>query len=738
MRSKEYSQNDPLRHLVLNTAKRYFWLPFAVFAIALIAFWGTELLINDRSLEYVLKFSNIDYYFKNNSEWIFFPFVLMAVSVFCGKVMFSFLFSKNESAMHLLTGVSRAALFWSRYCFGLLSALIPSLIPFFALLLKGFSNVDQPIAFSKNTWLILAAFALLILCFYTVSAVAATVSGRSIEFFAVCLAIFFGPIGTILFIIAVLSRFVHGFEYSLLSDKMSQTDILDVANEYSEFCPLLNFSKIFEEYATSGFTVPDAPPLDQSYMASDLVWLSAVSLLFAAAAMLLFRHRRVEFCGKSNKFPVVTVLCGVVISLGVTSVILTWGSKLFALYAAISAALICLLIFVIFDGGFRRIHHGLKTAFPLAAAVLLLVLFAKADLFGYSSKMPSIDEIESVTIQYKGDSRGSFSVSQTMAYGFCSTHIDPENWPSLTTKEDIQKALDIHKLIIEDGSLIKDDGYADSYGDTAVNVFFSMTYKLRDGSELSRSYPVMKLSTLFATLSVDETEAFSQMRYERVKNLFMYGLSSADEADYKELLSDFWFYCTDSMLTEKTLLELTDDEKAELAAAMATDKKNATAEMRYHPDAECVGIIWPVGRMNEEFGSDEYVFDSRDPRICIYATDTNTLAWLKSKGAENAFEADPVITSVTVFHVDHYKHSFFEDHAIDRYFESQSISQAFEAGNYYDAKTITDPVEIRKIMQRARSQYFTDTGNSYALFRVKTKSGAEKTVIKFLCDADAS
>ncbi len=733
MRSKAYSQNNPLRHLVFHTAKRYFWLPIAVFGISLIAFAGSEILSSGTRLGYIQRLSNINYYFKNEHLWRYFPFLLLLISVFCGKTMFSFLFSKKESAMYLLTGVSRRALFCVRYTFGLVSALVPSLISFFVLLLMGYSNVGQPLSFSKNTWLMLASLALLILCFYTVSVVASVVCGRKLEFFAVCLVFFFGPLGVLLFGAAVLSRFLHGFEYSIVSDKMHSAGILDVLNDYSALCPVIGYANAFSEYASSGFSNSELPLLDQSYLISGLAWMAAVSLVLVAAAGFLFKNRKAEFCGKSNKFPAVTAFCGCVIALGITAVILSWTAKLFVLYAVVSVTLIFLLVYFIFDGSIRRMAKGLKTALPLVATVLIFVFFVKADLFGYSSRVPDVDEILSVTVQYKGDYRGSGSMSQSMAHGFYSTHVDEEHWPALTSREDIQNAIDIHKLIIEDGSLIKDDGYRSNYGDTAVNVYYTLTYKLCDGSELSRSYPVMKLSTLYATLSVDRTEAFSQMRYDRMKNLF-YHHHYEDEEKRKEFVSIFDFYCTDNMGAEKMFLILTDEEKAQLTLAIAADKKNATTEMRYHPQEECLGILWPVENRNNSFGTDENIFNITNNRIYIYSTDTNTLSWLETKGLRDVFESKYTVTSVTVYTADHYKNAYWKNRAIDRYFESIQLDQAFLNGAYSSQETVTDPARIDEILQKARSSYFTDTGNRYALITLKKENGIEMTVTKFLAD----
>ncbi|MBQ4316910.1 MAG: hypothetical protein IJC20_01555, partial [Clostridia bacterium] len=116
MKLKAYSRNNPLKHLVSHTVKRYLWLPFVMLALSMAVFVVTELVMDDRRLSSILQFEqNIKYAFQNAGLWKFFPIYLLLSSVFIAYVMFYFVFKKKSSSMMLLTGVSRVELFVSKY-----------------------------------------------------------------------------------------------------------------------------------------------------------------------------------------------------------------------------------------------------------------------------------------------------------------------------------------------------------------------------------------------------------------------------------------------------------------------------------------------------------------------------------------------------------------------------------------------------------------------------------------------
>ena len=43
MKLKAFSQNNPLRHLILSTVKRYFWLPLVMLLLTGVGFLGFEM-----------------------------------------------------------------------------------------------------------------------------------------------------------------------------------------------------------------------------------------------------------------------------------------------------------------------------------------------------------------------------------------------------------------------------------------------------------------------------------------------------------------------------------------------------------------------------------------------------------------------------------------------------------------------------------------------------------------------
>ncbi|MBR4278613.1 MAG: hypothetical protein IKT34_00410, partial [Clostridia bacterium] len=65
MKLKAYSQNNPVKHLVFHTLKRYFWLPLIILVITAIAFIAPEVMRGGSAYSQAFVGSNtVKYFFK--------------------------------------------------------------------------------------------------------------------------------------------------------------------------------------------------------------------------------------------------------------------------------------------------------------------------------------------------------------------------------------------------------------------------------------------------------------------------------------------------------------------------------------------------------------------------------------------------------------------------------------------------------------------------------------------------
>ncbi len=730
MKLKAYSHNNPLKHSILHTVKRYLWLPFVMLFLSMAVFVGSELIMDGRRLSSILRFEqNINYAFKNAEVWGYFPIVLLLSSVFAAYVMFSFLLKKKSSSMLLLTGVSRVGLFASRYIFGLLSALIPTLASFLVLFILGAHNVQISLSLDKKALIIFAMIAAIVICSYTVAVIAICLCGRKLEFLAVCTVFFVGGIAIVSFVGTLGTAFLHGFAYSIRSVEVNSS-LGDMFSKYSWLSLFGIFKDAFNEL---GF---NSQYTDLSIYSARLIWFSLFTLALLPLAVLLFKLRNAEFDGKANANKIVSAVCSILPALALSSLIFIIGGTFLNVIIVLAVfTLLALLFYAFFNGTVRNIFRATKIILPVTAAFAVLVLVLNFDLIGYSKKIPDIDQVESVVVSYKGNHDSSFSGGRSGTnFNIVSSHHSMESLPVLTEKEDIQTAMNIHKKIIADGSMIPSSRLLDNYSDTAVYVDYNIVYKLKNGKKIIRSYPVMKLSTLYSTLEIENTSAYRDCFEDVIKsgNYKPYYHESGELVVNYDRIS---FYASDNMLSDATEVSLTTDEKIKLLNAICSDKLEEPIDEEYHPTEDCLGVLWYYKPSIDGETALEH-----PNYVAVYKNDIHILSFLESKGLSEIFNASYEIKSIKLYSYNYYgEREDIKKMAIDRVYMAYYNYNVFETNPYYNNQynTINDLGEVSKedweeVLNKSYLSYFRDVGNKYAVITLTNANGEERTVTKFI------
>lgn len=724
MKLKAYSQNNPARHLILHTVKRFLWLPVVILIFTGLAFTGMEIINNEPMPIPAIQMpeEKIFYMFHNTEIWFLFPYLIMFTSAFSAYIMFSFLFKSKSAAMMLLTGVSRTTLFFTRYLYGLLSALIPTLLTFSLLLEAGADNVGKHLVLSQNTVIILLMVGLTVIYSYTVSAIAASLCGRKIEFFAVSSVFFFGIQGLMLFINAVCSSYLHGFAYPIREETNLPFTLGDMFDKYSHLSINTIFKDAFKEYSISG--MPFRINADLKIYSSELICLTLATLVLGLIAWIVFKNRKAEFNGKSNANNILSIACTVIFALTVASLPLLGGNTLwYALGSLILFAAVCLAAYAFFNGSYRYMLKALKFALPSVAVICIFGITAYFGMFGYSSKVPKANDVQSVKITYKGDTSDLFVGKQGHGYAnLSSTAINYSSYLTLESEKDIGIAIDIHKMLIEDGSRFVSDTPSENYSDTVVYGDYYIVYQLKDGSEMIRCFSKMKLTSLYKTLKVADTDAFKELNADYIKSKVNYG----DK-----------IYFSDNMLSSYTKPELSQTQLEQLLNAISKDIKGAGFEQLYHPQEECLGVIW-LRANNHLFnleGSKEVFQQLKfESPVFVYKSFTETLNWLESNGFSYLFDNSCTVKSIDIYELDYYARDSMNNYAIDRHFLSKYNSDEYRNSPTTHFIESVPESDFDEILQNGRLQYFTDVGNRYAIITLINKDGEEISTVKFLVD----
>lgn len=734
MKLKAYSHNTPLKHFVLHTVKRYLWLPFVTLVLSAALFVVTELVMENRMISAVGHQNiNVRFAFNNAEMWSMFPIFLILFSLFSAYAMFSFLFKKKSSAMMLLTGISRVDLYLTRYIYGLLSTLLPILASFLTMHVLGASNVNKSFALDKDTFMILSMVALLVICSYTLAVIAAVLCGRKLEFIAVYAVFVVGGIAVLLFVGLLFNAFVHGFAYPIRSEGVN-FEFGNMFDKYSWISPFGIFKDAFEDYAVLGYS---AEYISFDVYSGTLLYFSVFTLALVPLSVWLFKRRNAEFDGKSNAHKVLSAVCSVIPALPLSSLVFaSSGSVLKIIISLAVFALLSTLFYAFFNGTVREIFKSLKFVLPCTAAFAIFVLVLNFDLLRYSKKIPDIDDVESVVVNYKGKYDYSFAGSRSGTNcHIVSSLPSMQSLPVLTSKDDILIAMNIHEKIIEDGSMIPSPQIMENYSDTAVYVDYYIVYKLKNGREIIRSYSVMKLSTLYSTLEIENTSAYR----ECFGNNMMSGNQKPLFDKKGELLVNYdmiTFYASDNMLSSATDIELSNEDKAALLNAIKTDKLNETVEEAYHPTEDCLGVLWlatpnPIG--DATMGNPNY--------IAVYKKDVNILSFLESKGLNEVFNGSYEIKSINLYSYNYYGRDDVKKMSIDRSYMAHYNYNIFEVSNiYYDPSNLYNDLgavpkdDWEDVLNNSRLVYFRDKGDKYAVITMINSQGEERVVTKFITE----
>jgi hypothetical protein len=462
------------------------------------------------------------------------------------------------------------------------------------------------------------------------------------------------------------------------------------------------------------YLVTNSPKAPKGYLEPCLlpvILMGVVSLFLAALGCVLLRVRKSEYDGKPGGNPVLTMACTVVLALSASGLALPFFGTLEGFFWASGVALIaCVALWAVFTGSLRKLWKNLTIAGCTLAGMGLVALVLYADPFGYGTTVPVQEEVQWVKMTFKGDFTVNGDHSEQW-YGdlLHTTLVGDEALPLLESETDIRTALEVHKLLAEDGSHWVKEG--EVYEDSAVYADFNVIYRMKDGREIKRCYTAVKLSTLFETLRLGDTEALRELERE----FLMHNATEGTE-----------FAISDNMLSFAEVLTLTVEEKKELVERILEDRGKKDYVNRYRPKEECLGVIWT------HYIEGEYDGSIADP-VFVYAEDKATLAWLEEKGLTAYFDKSYEIQSVKWLNLSSLiRQQYVKEWSLDRYF---AALYRIEDHTIFNApSTAVEEKDWESFLAGCRLESFTDKGERFALITLVNKDGETVHTVKYIAE----
>ncbi|MBQ2826660.1 MAG: hypothetical protein IJF13_05505 [Clostridia bacterium] len=749
---KEYLINGETKHSIKVTIRQFLYLPVLMTVIMLIVLPGTNIIMKSSSFRLMYSLGEsierdklIGFSLYDTNQIVkFIPYVLMGISLVSAFLLFRFLFSKKAQAVYFLTGTSRGQLFLIRYMFGVISLAASVFLSLaVSVVINVFVSDATKFLISNGIYLFFAMFSMAYCC-YSVCVVIMVLCGRGIDYFMSVAGVWSARILVLLFMQNVFFAFLPGTPYYFGQGNLQAGIYPSIFEKYSD----VSFTKFFREiFETCGTAYGHKEGPDFDYAVAQfvtkpqmIILVFLVGAVFAFVGWLLFKKRKAELAETPSANNVLSNAVTLLISASIASCIFLAGGTFWhiVLFALILTAVYCVVISV-FRGVVSKLYKSLPIPFFAVFVCGIFCLVCYFGGLGYSSYIPQIDDISCVQISYPGHpqyaSVGSgYSAWSGSSYYFHYASLD--NMTKLTEKEDVETVIDIHRLLIADGSRGISDESTTDYDETAVYANIYITYTLKDGSQITRFYRTLKLSTIFRMLDLEFTDAYIDLFKSKIKYF------GADENDWTKeeyletLLSMSAVYASDNLFSNLTGLSLTDTEKEELFDAIINDKSDDTVDERYRPQKECIGVLLiTYNGKSDDAGDPKKKFDYfgqyyGTSHVYVYEDDKETITYLKNKGYYDAFVKDLTVTKIELYEFPLYpEEEQLQKSAYNRCFYSKVNTDLTERFTPFVRELAQ--TEYNEILQNARLTYFINGGQLVTITTVNS-DGEERTVTKYL------
>lgn len=674
---------------------------------------------------------------------VFLHLAVIAFSILLGVVMFRFIANKKTVNVFYSLGITRKNLFVSKYLAGILMLAVSIAIPFIACLIVNISIFGS----SAELWFaiiyhILGYCALSLTAFSLTAAVFSCV-GTIVEGITFSGILMLGPTMMFYGIEFLMKKLTLGSPYGLYDANYQMTSL---AHTLSRFNPILF---LFNNVVKIGMLTRNSKESKYIWEApaytDTIIWFIAAAALFLLG-IYLFQKRKAEICGflgvnRWLNFGITFLIGFFPLTIAVTAIESVLAGVLLGMG-------IFVLLYLIIDfaliRNWKEWAKGLyKLPVHLGISLMVVLVFATG-LFGYSTRIPRIENIESAEITPLANTAavspygsGGYSDGDFLfSYG---TQIPVAGFKSA---KDLETITGLHKQIVDAGKLkVSEIGTKLPAAEQIASAAIRISYHLKNGKTVNRFYGTAKMATITAMLAIDETDRYKEF----IKQNLTEPISDRDSAEvqgYKSVFQDEISVISilPNRLNTANQIELTPEMRIELLSAIAEDLTSLPVKALFFPETPELGAIrFSLSGLNPK---DEFAYmpevtgiistlslaDYNATSIVVTNNMTNTLNFLRANGFMNLFEnsTDSAFIAAQVISA-----SLSENNSsligyggnLSFHFLGGWNSTLNDYGSFGGAYKITDKALINKIAANAHISYFNSVDGYFVKFEIKNNGG---------------
>lgn len=733
----------------------------------------------------------------------FYTAVLVILSAALGIMLFRFVSSRAKNNIYFSLGISRAGLFSAHWLAGAVMLEAAVLLPL------AFSAMLNLIYFGSSVmlWRTLLFYAVHMtvtaLAGFSVAAAVSVCVGTAGESVLFSLAFIAFPSAAVYFLNNTVPKLLfgapHNSNYALYPSASHSRDISMALSPFGRVLSRLNLLSLnndvfirsgslvsadgFSKITTDELNSWSAPSLEPY-----ILWAILTALLFVFG-LLMLKRRKVEICGFSGRSKTLNFLLTAMLSVSAGSTIVAvnfYFSQITGkqyLITGITTVLLSAVIFVVFDImlnlSFKALKKDWKYGLVHVALAVAVMLSLYTGFFGYSSRVPDTDSIESALVSAPDILLGSYRTrADELKFNANSGYylaFDEDGNPvginsgcyyrsnaderriiidGFKSESDINAVRGLHKRLIASGRKVVSS--SEDYSERAVRSTVIIKYKLKNGREIIREYQTVGLGDYLSLYSIENTENWNNKIKNELLNIDsekVFPVLFSGQMDKKTVVDQkFTRGLARAIYNDITALDadriLCSDSKWLGAVALYHDiasdgVKTVTAAQAYSPDTgdedaetpeDAINNAWKAGNYGEMMtnGSEYGDFGKFKSVIPITEEMTNTVEYLKAHGLYDLLVDESPIVAVRVadigkLTVDALEYTTpifnaFWDNGkskpeTDR--ETGEQISTYTSGDYMpkNSREFTDGATINTLAENAYGYRFDLTGGYVAEFR---------------------
>lgn len=817
-RTKDGFKN-PFGFTVVHAIRKNFAFPLAIFvmnlALYLNGFFGSEKMRQFMALSKAgsptaltlresgkfLIIGGSDNYMLTDILY-FYTAAVVVLSAALGIMLFRFVSSKAKSNIYFSLGISRAGLFSAHWLTGAAMLEAAVLLPLAVSAILNLAYFGSSVMLWRTLLFYAVHMTVTALAGFSVAAAVSVCVGTAGESVLFSLAFIAFPSAAVYFLNNTVPKLLfgapHNSNYEFYPSASHNQDISMALSPFGRVLSRLNLLSLNNEafirsgtFVSNGFSAMSADKL-KSWSAPSLkpyiLWAILTALLFVFG-LLMLKRRKVEICGFSGRSKALNFLLTAMLSVSAGSTIVAvnfYFSQITDkqyLITGITTVLLSAVIFVVFDImlnlSFKALKKDWKYGLVHVALAVAVMLSLYTGFFGYSSRVPDTDSIESASVSAPDILLGSYRTrADELKFNTNSGYylaFDEGGNPvginsgcyyrsnaderriiidGFKSESDINAVRELHKRLIASGRKVVSS--SEDYSERAVRSTVIIKYKLKNGREIIREYQTVGLGDYLSLYSIENTENWNNKIKNELLNIdsekvfpvlfsrqmdkktvvdqkFTRGLARAIYEDITSLGADR-ILCSDSKWLGAMAL-YHDIASDGVEAVTATQ---AQAEVPDIDDidtpADDVRNAWKAGNYGEMMtnGSEYGDFGKFKSVIPITEEMTNTVEYLKAHGLYDLLVDESPIVAVRVadigkFTVDALEYTTpifnaFWDNGkskpeTDR--ETGKQISTYTSGDYMpkNSREFTDGATINALAENAYGYRFDLTGGYVAEFR---------------------